>query len=104
MKRILSTLVLAISALAIDFPGPISPAQAAACTCRPGPHDNCPQGYHCKTGGCPSGGAPSSFNFTGRCSRNPGGGSSVLKPKSFSVQPHGHPPAKGAGPRLMQAR
>lgn len=104
MKRIVSTLALAVSALAISLPGPIATAQAAACKCNAGSHDNCPGGYHCKFGGCASGGAPSPFSFTGRCVRNPGGGSVVVKPKSFSVQPHGHPPAKRAVPRRLRAR
>jgi hypothetical protein len=103
MKRILSTLAIAVSALTIDLPGPIAPAQAASCTCRPGSHDSCPQGYHCKPGGCASGGAPSTFTFTGRCFKNPGGGG-VVKPKSFSVQPPGHPPAKRAKSRRLRAR
>jgi hypothetical protein len=63
MKRIVWTLALAASALAVDLPGPMAPAQAAACECRTGSHNTCPQGYHCKTGGCASGGAPSSLTL-----------------------------------------
>jgi hypothetical protein len=70
MKRILLILALAASALAIDLPGSIAPAHAASCTCRPGSHDICPEGYHCKAGGCTSAGAPSSFASTGRCFKN----------------------------------
>jgi hypothetical protein len=103
MKRtILSTLALAV-ALSLDLAGPVAPAQAAVCKCNPGSHDTCPRGYHCRSGGCASGGAPSPFTFTGRCFKNPGGGDGVVKPKSFSVKQPPHLPAKGAGPRRLRA-
>ena len=70
--------ILWILAVAVSAPlvlvSQVTTAQAAACKCNPGGHDNCPKGYHCRTGGCASGGAPSPFTFTGRCFKNPGGG------------------------------
>jgi hypothetical protein len=101
MKRTkLWILAVAVSA-SLGVIGQVSTAQAAACKCNPGGHSNCPKGYHCRAGGCASGGAPSPFTFTGRCFKNPGGG--VVKgPKKFSVQPP--PLAKRARPRRLRGR
>ena len=105
-RTILSTLTVAVLALVLGLVGEIAPAQAAACKCNPGSHDNCPKGYHCRLGGCASGGAPSPFTFRGRCFKNPGvGGGGVKSPaKSFGVQPPPHLPAKRGGPRRLRAK
>ena len=100
MKRTtLWILAIAVSA-PLSIAGQVATAQAAACKCNPGGHSNCPKGYHCRVGGCASGGAPSPFTFSGRCFKNPGGG--VKGAKKFSVQPP--LPAKQAGPRRLRAR
>jgi hypothetical protein len=102
-RTILWILVVAISAL-LGLVGQIAPAQAAACKCNPGSHDNCPKGSHCRSGGCASGGAPSPFAFRGRCFKNPAGSGVKDPTKSFSVQPPPHLPAKRPGPRRLRAR
>jgi hypothetical protein len=102
-RTILWILVVAVSA-PLGLVGQIAPAQAAACKCNPGSHDNCPKGYHCRSGGCASGGAPSPFTFRGRCFKNPAGSGVKGPTKSFSVQPPPHLPAKRPGPRRLWAR